>query len=104
VPQRYFLFSWKEKCSMSTKTDKFIETVGVLARNEYLSRKKWILPSVCIAQAALESGWNLEAKTLFGIKGKGFVATTSEYYRTLCSDSGLFQVLSKRGGCGGGIL
>jgi hypothetical protein len=65
---------------MSTKTDKFIETVGVLARNEYLSRKKWILPSVCIAQAALESGWNLEAKTLFGIKGKGFVATTSEYY------------------------
>jgi hypothetical protein len=68
------------ECSMSTKTDKFIETVGVLARNEYLSRKKWILPSVCIAQAALESGWNLEAKTLFGIKGTGFVSTTSEYY------------------------
>jgi hypothetical protein len=65
---------------MSTKTDNFIATIGVLARNEYLSREKWILPSVCIAQAALESGWNLEAKTLFGIKGTGFVATTSEYY------------------------
>ena len=66
--------------AMSEKTDKFINTIGVLARNEYMSRKKWVLPSVCIAQAALESGWNLNAKTLFGIKGKGFTATTSEYY------------------------
>lgn len=65
---------------MSTKTDNFIKTIGLLARNEFLSREKWILPSVCIAQAALESGWNLEARTLFGIKGKGFTATTSEYY------------------------
>ena len=65
---------------MSKKTDDFINTIGTLARNEYLSRDKWILPSVCIAQGALESGWNLNAKTLFGIKGKGFTATTSEYY------------------------
>lgn len=65
---------------MSTKTTEFINTIGLLARNEYLSRDKWILPSVCIAQAALESGWNLGARTLFGIKGSGFVATTSEYY------------------------
>ena len=65
---------------MSEKTDNFISTIGTLARNEYLSREKWILPSVCIAQGALESGWNLNAKTLFGIKGKGFIATTSEYY------------------------
>lgn len=65
---------------MSTKTEQFINTIGLLARNEYLSREKWILPSVCIAQAALESGWNLEARTLFGIKGSGFTATTSEYY------------------------
>lgn len=65
---------------MSEKTDNFISTIGTLARNEYLSRDKWILPSVCIAQGALESGWNLNAKTLFGIKGKGFTASTSEYY------------------------
>ena len=65
---------------MSERTDNFINTVGVLARNEYLSRDVWILPSVCIAQGALESGWNLEARTLFGIKGEGFTATTSEYY------------------------
>ena len=65
---------------MSEKTDNFIKTVGTLARNEYLGRDVWILPSVCIAQGALESGWNLNAKTLFGIKGKGFTATTSEYY------------------------
>lgn len=65
---------------MSEKTDNFIKTIGTLARNEYLSRDKWILPSVCIAQGALESGWNLNAKTLFGIKGKGFKASTNEYY------------------------
>ena len=65
---------------MSEKTDNFIKTIGTLARNEYLSRDKWILPSVCIAQGALESGWDLNAKTLFGIKGKGFVASTNEYY------------------------
>lgn len=65
---------------MSEKTTNFINTIGVLARNEFLSRDIWVLPSVCIAQAALESGWNLNAKTLFGIKGKGFTATTSEYY------------------------
>lgn len=65
---------------MSEKTDNFINVVGTLARNEYLNRDRWILPSVCIAQAALESGWNLNAKTLFGIKGSGFTATTSEFY------------------------
>ena len=65
---------------MSQKTEKFIKTVGTLARNEYLNRDVWILPSVCIAQGALESGWNLDARTLFGIKGKGYMATTSEFY------------------------
>ena len=65
---------------MSKKTDDFINVVGTLAKNEYLNRDIWILPSVCIAQASLESGWNLNAKTLFGIKGKGFTATTGEFY------------------------
>lgn len=65
---------------MSKKTDDFIAGIAPLAVNEYMSRDKWILPSVCIAQAALESGWNLNASTLFGIKGKGFKATTTEYY------------------------
>lgn len=64
---------------MSIKTGNFIKVIAPIARNEYLNRKKWVLPSVCIAQAALESGWNLSAKTLFGIKGKGQVFTTSEY-------------------------
>ena len=65
---------------MSEKTDNFIRVIGKIAHNEYMSRDIWVLPSVCIAQAALESGWNLEAKSLFGIKGAGFTATTSEYY------------------------
>jgi len=65
---------------MSEKTSNFIKTVGLLARNEFLSREKWILPSVAIAQAALESGWNLAARSVFGIKGNGFTSTTSEFY------------------------
>lgn len=75
---------------MSTKTDNFINAIAPLAVNEYLSREKWILPSVCIAQAALESGWNLQAKSVFGIKGEGFKATTTEYYngnKTVIEDS-----------------
>lgn len=63
---------------MSKQTD-FIKTLSEIVRAEYLSRSKWVLPSVCIAQAALESGWNLKAKTLFGIKGKGISAKTQEF-------------------------
>lgn len=58
----------------------FIITVGNHARNEYIKRDIWILPSVCIAQAGLEAGWNLNAKTLFGIKGSGVQSLTSEFY------------------------
>lgn len=69
---------------MGEKQDKFIKEVGVLARAEYLSREAWVLPSVCIAQGALESGWNLEASTLFGIKASpgddSFIADTKEFY------------------------
>lgn len=69
---------------MGAKQDKFIKEVGVLARAEYLSREAWVLPSVCIAQGALESGWNLEAQTLFGIKASpgddSFIADTKEFY------------------------
>jgi hypothetical protein len=65
---------------MSVKTDRFINAIAPIVINEYLSREKWVLPSVCIAQASLESGWNINARTLFGIKGKGFTATTTEYY------------------------
>lgn len=50
--------------------DAFIDEVGAIAQAEYNKRDKWLLPSVCIAQAALESGWNLNAQTLFGIKAK----------------------------------
>ena len=64
---------------MSVKTDNFINVISEYATREYLKREKWILPSVCIAQAACESGWNLNAKTIFGIKGNGVVCTTKEF-------------------------
>lgn len=62
-----------------TKQERFIKTIAPLAQAEYTNRARWVLPSVCIAQAALESGWNIEAKTLFGIKGKGNNLKTLEY-------------------------
>ena len=69
---------------MASKQQIFFETLGPIVRNEYLSRDKWVLPSVCLAQAALESGYNLKAKTLFGIKAKAgqasTVLTTTEFY------------------------
>ena len=64
---------------MSKRTDNFINVISKYAVREYLNRDKWVLPSVCIAQAACESGWNLNAKTIFGIKGKGVVCTTKEF-------------------------
>lgn len=63
---------------MSKQSD-FIGVIAPLARAEFLNRDRWVLPSVCIAQAALESGWNLKAKTLFGIKGTGSKLKTNEY-------------------------
>lgn len=63
---------------MSKQTD-FIKVIAPLAIAEYKNRTQKVLPSVCIAQAALESGWNLKAKTLFGIKGKGSTLKTTEY-------------------------
>lgn len=61
------------------KEQDFINAIAPLARAEYLNRDRWVLPSVCIAQAALESGWNVKAKTLFGIKGSGTKLKTQEY-------------------------
>lgn len=64
---------------MTSKQKEFIETVGNLARYEYTERGGGPRPSLCIAQAALESGWNLNAKTLFGIKGNGVALLTKEW-------------------------
>ena len=64
----------------NTKKDNFINGIMpyvLTAKKQHLDNK--ILPSVIIAQAALESGWNLEAKTLFGIKGDGVSLVTTEY-------------------------
>ena len=73
----------------------FIETIGNYAKEEASNRKKngehWILPSVCIAQAALETGWGKstrmkEANAYFGIKansdwkGKVYSSDTQECY------------------------
>lgn len=65
---------------MSEKTDNFINTIAPIAVELYNSSKKWILPSVMIAQCAKETGWDCSGKySYFGIKGNGVVSKTSEY-------------------------
>lgn len=65
------------------KYETFITEVAKYAIAETSTREKWILPSVCIAQAILESGWNIKCTTLFGIKSNDVnnsgVHITSEY-------------------------
>ena len=64
----------------NSKKDNFINGIMpyiLTAKKLHIDNK--MLPSVIIAQAALESGWNLDAKTLFGIKGNGVSLVTTEY-------------------------
>ena len=69
----------------------FINKLAPLAIAECNRRNKKVLPSICIAQAALETGWGTsslmtKANAYFGIKatsdwkGKVFNAKTSECY------------------------
>ena len=59
----------------------FFNNLAQLVVNEYIRRKgqKRLYPSTVLAMAALESGYNLKAATLFGIKGDGVVLDTTEY-------------------------
>ena len=70
----------------TTKYDRvnvFVNTIAPIVVNEYLSRKinnnKVLLPSVVIAMACQESGYNINSASLFGIKGEGFYSPTTEY-------------------------
>lgn len=59
----------------------FFNNLAPLVVNEYIRRKgqKRLYPSTVLAMAALESGYNLKAETLFGIKGDGIILDTTEY-------------------------
>lgn len=63
--------------------DRFVNEIAPIVCNEYIKRvekgERRILPCTVIAQGALESGYNINAPTLFGIKGDGIVLDTSEY-------------------------
>ena len=59
----------------------FFNNLAPIVVNEYIRRKgqKRLFPSTVLAMAALESGYNLKAETLFGIKGDGKILDTTEY-------------------------
>lgn len=78
---------------MATKeqVQSFIKALAALAQAERAKRDKWVLPSVCIAQAALETVWGTsalmtKANAYFGIKatdswaGKVYNANTRECF------------------------
>lgn len=64
----------------------FFNNLAPIVVNEYIRRKeqKRLFPSTVLAMAALESGYNLNAETLFGIKGEGQVLDTTEYIDGHC--------------------
>lgn len=75
----------------TAQVNKFIKQLATLAQAERKKRSKWVLPSVCIAQSALETGWGtaeimVKANAYFGIKatsswkGKVYNARTKECY------------------------
>lgn len=59
----------------------FFNQLAPIVVNEYVRRKgqKRLYPSTVLAMGALESGYNINATTLFGIKGEGNVLDTTEY-------------------------
>lgn len=59
----------------------FFNQLAPIVVNEYVRRKgqKRLYPSTVLAMGALESGYNINASTLFGIKGEGNVMDTTEY-------------------------
>ena len=83
--------------------EKFIHTIGTLAQAEAKRRSKWVLPSICIAQAAIETGWGtsglmLKANAFFGIKwtrGCGYNAYSSRtnevYNGSTCTITAAFR-------------
>ena len=71
---------------ISTKyehVNNFINTLAPVVSNAWIKyrreEKKTISPAVILAQAAKESGWNLGAASLFGIKGSDAEYDTTEY-------------------------
>ena len=59
----------------------FFNNLAPIVVNEYIRRhdEYRLYPSTVLAMAALESGYNLNAETLFGIKGEGQILDTTEY-------------------------
>ena len=60
---------------ISGNHSEFFNELAPIVCNEWVGRRRkgerTISPAVAMAQAALESGYNINASSLFGIKGEG---------------------------------
>lgn len=67
----------------------FFNDLAPLVVNEFIRRQGQyrLFPSTVLAMAALESGYNLNAETLFGIKGEG-----KEFDTTECIDGSWINI------------
>nr|DAG46869.1 MAG TPA: Muramidase (flagellum-specific) [Caudoviricetes sp.] len=70
---------------ISGNHSEFFNELAPIVCNEWVGRRRkgerTISPAVAMAQAALESGYNINASSLFGIKGEGFTSSTEEYIK-----------------------
>lgn len=71
--------------TISGNHSEFFNQLAPIVCNEWVGRRRkgerTISPAVAMAQAALESGYNINASSLFGIKGEGFTSPTEEYIK-----------------------
>lgn len=80
----------------AVQVNDFISKLSALAIAEAKKRDKWVLPSVCIAQAALETGWGTsslmtKANAYFGIKASGWKGKVYNSNTLECYDGRTYE-------------
>ena len=75
---------WTEYTGPILAPNEFIQMVAEYAQEQYHTRDNWVLPSVCIAQACLETGYGkskrmMNSYAIFGIKATRSWVDTAKY-------------------------
>lgn len=75
---------WEEYTGPVMEPNEFIKMVAEYAMEQYHTRSEWVLPSVCIAQACLETGYGkskrmMNSHAIFGIKATSAWVDKAKY-------------------------